>query len=200
MIDLMDIEDLVPEEIAGWCGILAPLIAYILIGISILIHPWFSWADHALSDLGAVETSYNNVFNFALMATGMIAIVFAFGIFRLAEDYMGILGVSLFIISLVLLIMIGIFPSGTPPHFYISVSFFAVGAAGLALIAVDQLIDMDEPVWGIFILSSLGLNGIAVWLVYSIPYEGLGNAIPEFIGTIPVMLFMFVYGARLIFE
>ena len=52
-------------KIAGMCGILGPIIAFGSIATSVLLHPWFSWADNALSDLGAIGTSYNRVFNFA---------------------------------------------------------------------------------------------------------------------------------------
>ncbi len=199
-MDLTDIEDLVPEEFAGICGIAAPFIAYIFIGIAVLINPWFRWADHALSDLGASGIAYNNVFNFGIMVAGMAGLIFTLGIFRYAEGKAGGVGTLLFLFAMVCLILVGIFPMGTDPHYYVSVLFFVLSAIGLLMIGVDQLWGLAEPIWGVFILSALGLTLLNVALLYyTIPYE-LGAAIPEFVGTIPIMLFTLVWGTRLLYE
>ncbi len=198
-MDVMDIEDLVPEEFAGICGMAAPFIAYIFIGLAILINPWFSWSDNALSDLGAMTTPYNNIFNFGLIMAGVAGILFTMGIFRYAEGGVGVAGVSVFLAGMICLVLIGVFPIGTWPHYYVSVLFFGLSAVGMVLIGIDQLWDFTEPIWGIFIISTVVLAAITVGLIYSIPYE-LGVAIPEFVGTIPMMLFSLVWGARLYFD
>lgn len=199
-MDFTDIEDIIPEEFAGACGIAAPFIAYIFIGISILINGWFRWADHALSDLGGIEASYNNVFNFGIMVAGMAGLIFAMGIFRYSESAVGGVGTLLFLLGMVSLILVGIFPLGTSPHYYVSVLFFVLCAIGMVLIGLDQIWDLSEPIWGVFILSSVGLTILNVLLLYyAIPYE-LGPAIPEFVGTIPIMLLSLVWGARLLYD
>ncbi len=199
-MDVTDIEDLIPEEFAGACGIAAPFIAYIFIGISILINSWFTWGDHALSDLGAADVSYNNVFNFGIMVAGMAGLIFALGIFRYSEGAVGAVGTLIFLFGMICLILVGIFPMGNPPHFYVSILFFALSAIGMVLIGIDQLWDLTEPIWGVFILSAVGLTLINVALLYyAVPYE-LGPAIPEFVGTIPIMLFSLVWGTRLLFD
>ncbi len=199
-MDLMDIEDLVPEEIGGICGIVAPIVAYIFIGIAMLLNrSWFSWADHALSDLGAVDASYGNVFNVGLVLAGIIGFLFAMAIFRLIETRFGVLGVSLVTASMILLILVGIFPAGNWQHFYVAVGFFALSIIGVALIGTDQLIDLTEPSWGVFLISSVVFTLVVVTLVYRIPYD-IGYAIPEVIATIPIMQLALVWGTRLYFE
>ncbi|MFW6040600.1 MAG: DUF998 domain-containing protein [Thermoplasmatota archaeon] len=199
-MDFEDIEELIPEEVAGACGMVSPLIAYIFIGASILIHrSWFTWADNALSDLGAVGTPYNQVFNVGLILSGVLGLIFMLGALRIAEEKLGKLGIGIFGAGLVALILIGIFPSGTSPHYIVSILFFGLTAAGLLIFGIDQMWDFNEPVWGILVLTSIILPGIAVYLVYTIPYD-LGAAIPEFIGSIPAVQFSLVFGAGLYFE
>lgn len=197
-MEFMDLEDLVPDDITGLCGIATPFVAYIMIAISILTHSWFTWADNALSDLGAVGTSQAYIFNAGLIVAGILGIIFTFGLFQYAEDILGQIGSFIFLAAMVLLILIGVFPSGTFPHMYVAIGFFAAAAAGIVFYSLDQMWDM-EPTWGVFPISSVILISIGVWLVYTIPYD-LGYAIPEFLGTIPIMQFSLVFGTRIYFE
>ncbi len=199
-MDVMDIEDLVPEEIGGICGIAAPIVAYIFIGIAILINrSWFRWANHALSDLGAADASYSNIFNIGLVLAGIIGFLFAMAIFRLIETRVGVAGVSFVTASMILLILVGIFPAGTWPHLYVAVGFYALSIIGIALIGIDQMVDLSEPMWGVFLISSIVFSLATVLLLYRIPYD-IGYAIPEFIGSIPIMQLSLVWGTRLYFE
>lgn len=58
-------------------GILAALVGFFTIGISIYIHSdWFSWSHNALSDLGAVGTVHAAVFNWGMIITGILGLTF----------------------------------------------------------------------------------------------------------------------------
>ncbi len=199
-MDLTDLEDLIPEEITGACGLLAPFIAYMFIAISIIINrSWFNWADYALSHLGEVGTSYNYIFNAGLIIAGILGIIFVFGLLEYVEDITGYYGVVFIGAGMVFLILVGLFPMGRGPHFWVSVLFFITSLSGITAFGVDQIWDLVEPVWGTFILSSVVLSIATVGLVTTIPYE-IGAAIPEFIGTIPIMQFTLVFGARMYLE
>ena len=57
-------------------GFFGPLAAYISIGVSIVLSPWFSWESNALSDLGhAVKSEVASIFNFGLLLAGFLLIV-----------------------------------------------------------------------------------------------------------------------------
>lgn len=58
---------------------LAPIVTfYAGISAAILISPWFNWVDNALSDLGhATRSGAAPVFNFALLLTGALIIVYS---------------------------------------------------------------------------------------------------------------------------
>ena len=194
----MDIEELVPDEIGGVCGILSPIIAYIIIFISILIHPDFSWASKELSYLGAVDTEYNNIFNVGLIISGILGIVFTLAIIQFAESTVGYVGIGGYGAGMVSLILIGVFPSGTLLHYPVSILFFSLTLVGLAIFGVDQFLDM-EYIMSALILSSIGISVVLFGIILSTDLD-LGLAIPEFIGTIPFIQFNIVYGTKLYTE
>ncbi|MFO7791397.1 MAG: DUF998 domain-containing protein [Candidatus Saliniplasma sp.] len=199
-MDAEDLEDLIPEEITGACGLIAPFVVYVFIAISILINrSWFNWADHALSHLGEVGTSYNNVFNAGLIIGGILGLIFIFGLIQYAEELIGYYGIAFFGAGMVFLILVGIFPMGRAGHEWISALFFITSLSGLTAFGMDQVWDLMEPSWGFFILSSVILCIVSAGLVTTIPYE-TGAAIPEFIVSIPIMQFTFVFGARIFIE
>ncbi|MEA1904667.1 MAG: DUF998 domain-containing protein [Candidatus Hadarchaeota archaeon] len=193
----MKVIEKISARTAGLCGILGPLIAFGAIATSIHLHPWFSWADNALSDLGATGTSYNMVFNLGLIAAGIAGLVFMLGLPRLVSRRAGLAGVIILGAGMISLILIGVFPSGTSPHGPVSVSFYALSLVGLVVLGVDQLRERSERAWGAFILSIVGLALAAIGFCNTIPYE-LGAAIPEIIGAIAILEFSVVFGARLL--
>lgn len=194
----MDIEELVPDEIGGLCGILSPIIAYIIIFISILIHPDFSWASKALSYLGAVDTEYNNIFNFGLIISGILGIVFTLAIIQFAESNVGYVGIGGYGAGMMSLILISVFPSGTLLHYPVSILFFSLTLAGLAIFGVDQFLDIEYTMSAL-IWSSIGISVVLFGIILSTDLD-LGLAIPEFIGTIPFIQFNIVYGTKLYAE
>jgi len=47
-------------------GIVGPIVSYVLIAVSILLSPWFSWQRNALSDLGhSTKSNVSPIFNLA---------------------------------------------------------------------------------------------------------------------------------------
>ena len=83
-------------------GVFGPLVAYISIGVSIVLSPWFSWESNALSDLGhAVRSEVASIFNFGLLLAGFLLMVYAVTAFRKHAKYTSIcLLTSAFMIQL----------------------------------------------------------------------------------------------------
>ena len=112
-------------RLAGLSGVAAPLFAFTVLGLSIRSSPWFSWTKNALSDLG-VSGPGSYIFNYGLVLTGMLAMVFSLGLYELAESSVsGRLGFLLSVAGDVFLSGIGIFPETSGRiHYYVSVAFF----------------------------------------------------------------------------
>jgi|Deesub1362A_J573_1020465.scaffolds.fasta_scaffold00018_213 hypothetical membrane protein len=193
----MNILKKAPIKTSGACGILAPFIALSSISLSIYLHPWFRWADNALSDLGAIGVPYNFIFNLGLILTGILGVIFTFGLATLISRKMWILGVGFFGAGMVSLAFIGVFPEGIFLHKHVSIAFYLLSLIGMILMGADLLRVRSERVWGLFVLSIVILALTAITLLTTIPYP-LGVAIPEIIGAIAFCEFSIGFGARLI--
>ena len=67
-------------SVAAWFGVIAPVCALVSVGISIILSPWFSWTDNALSDLGVSPVA--PIFNGGLILTGILLSLFAIAVAR----------------------------------------------------------------------------------------------------------------------
>jgi len=193
----LEVEELVPETIAGYCGLLAPLISYGLIIISMAMHGGFRLTQSSLSDLGKVGAQYNNVFNFALIISGILFLIFILGMLRRTETRVGDIGVFGLALGAIFLSMTGIFPKGTSPHMLMAILFYSASFGGLTLYGLDKFLEF-EPVWAVFVWSSIGFAAISAGLVSTLSPTGL--AIYEIIGTIPLIQFSLVFGTHLLTE
>jgi hypothetical membrane protein len=187
----------VSDRSAGACGILAPVVAFAAIASSILMHPWFRWADNALSDLGALKTPYNFVFNSGLIAAGLLFLIFLSGFQRQINRWLGRVGVIFWYASAISLVMIGVFPSGTSPHQTVSEAFYGLGLLAFITLGIDQLREREGRVWGALIMSVMVVALVSVSLLTTIPYK-LGAAIPELIGAVAFSEFSIIFGAKLL--
>ncbi len=194
---MVDVEELVPETVGGFCGILVPFLSYGLITISVLINEGFSITGSALSDLGATHASYNNIFNFGLIISGLLLIVFLVAMLRMAESKVGQVGLVGFMIGSGCLVLTGVFPKGTAPHWLVALLFFAFSIGGMIIFGLDQFLEF-EHVWGVLVWSNLVFALIAAGLVSTLSPEGI--AIYEIIGTIPIIQFSLIFGTRLFAE
>ncbi len=193
----IEIEELVPETIAGYCGLLTPLIGYVLIIISMAMHHDFRLTKSSLSELGKIGVPYNNVFNFALIISGILFLIFVLGMLRRTETRVGDIGIFGLCLGAIFLSLTGVFPLGTSPHIVMAIIFYSLSVAGLILYGLDKFLEF-EPVWAVIIWSSLGFAAIAIGLVSTLSPEGI--AIYEIIGTIPLIQFSLVFGTHLLTE
>lgn len=115
-------------RIAGLCGVITPLVAFTCILLAIAYSPRFSWTENALSDLGVQEGLTAPLFNYGLIISGAMSLVFASGILALLRNKLvGKVGSFTFVLATLALIAIGIFPENTRPmHYFASVAFFAL--------------------------------------------------------------------------
>lgn len=195
---MIDIDELVPESVGGFCGILAPFVAYGLIAISVLINPDFTFAGSSLSDLGAAGAPYNNIFNFGIIIGGLMFILFMISMFEMRESEVGTIGLIGLLAGGICLVLVGIFTQETTPHTILVLLFYSLSIGGMIIYGLDQFLEFEQ-VWGVLIWSNLGFALIAAGLIYS-PLSPSGYAIYEIIGSIPIMQFSIIFGARLFFE
>ncbi|RLF94442.1 hypothetical protein DRN45_03380 [Thermococci archaeon] len=182
------------RKFLGICGILAPVIAFIAISLSIYMHPWFSWRENALSDLGALGVTYNTIFNMGLIVTALVSLIFASGLPKITKDKIGRAGNLFFVISIVFLLLIGIFPESTSPHKSVSVAFYTFATVSLVLIGIGLMRKRSERKYGLFTVLLLGT---ALFLCFGFSWPAI--AVPEIIGAGAIGIWSIVFGLRILY-
>jgi hypothetical membrane protein len=186
-------------KIAGFCGVLSPILTLTLIAIAISYYPPFNWTVNALSDLGIQENSAI-IFNSSLIIGGIIALFFAYGLKELLwKQTIGKLGVLVFISATISMIAIGVFPENVKPwHFYASVAFFLLLPISQFLVAAALLRNTSEKLSG-FISLFIGIVSLFNWafLIFQVfPWQGI--AIPELIASVAAATWSIVFGIKIL--
>ena len=168
-----------------WAGLIAPLIAYSGILTAIYVNrSWWRLTDNAISDLGKVGLQYNWLLNIPLILTAVLTIYYAVGMLGRARNKVEKAGILAMIAGFVFLALIGIFPEGTSPHYYVSWGFFLTTGVGLLMVGVGMGIEGDRKILyftvTLFILAWI----LAIWAMRTFK----GVAIPEFIGAIAMTI------------
>ncbi|MFC6872970.1 DUF998 domain-containing protein [Halobellus marinus] len=159
-----------PDRLAGPAGAAVALGG---VAAAIVRSPTFSWTTSALSDLGtAAETAL--LFNGGLVAGGVIALGYAAALRR--QSISVAVGYAL---SIAAMIFVGVFPSGTAPHFPVAVAFFLFSTATVAL---------DGWQRRTVLVGRLAIAGAAVhllgWVLWGVGIRpGPGLALPELGGV-----------------
>jgi len=167
-------------RIGAASGIVAPLLAFTCILISIYSHPPFSWTENALSDLGIVPGITGLLFNFGLYASGLFIVNFSvFGLFAyFRSSWIGKIGsASLAAVGLALM-GIGFFPENMiPAHYVFSVAFFVLLPISLSILT-GAFTSKHETRMAFFTLM-IAVAAALPWILFSYVHYVSGVAIPE---------------------
>ena len=114
-------------------GPVAVVFAWIIIGLSWWLNRnWFIFTRDAYSDFGSNESCCPGLYNYGLIITGLVVMVYGSCIAWLAQNKLETGGGFYMFLAGIFLALIGVYPSGTRPHVFVSTWFFI--QADLALI------------------------------------------------------------------
>lgn len=191
--------NLVYQRIGASSGIVAPIIAFIFILFAIASYPQFSWTNNALSDLGIVPGITSSLFNFGLLAAGILAFNFAiFGLFTYFDkNWVGKIGSAVFAAAALALIAISIFNEHfSPTHYIVSVAFFTFAPIALFILTVAFWLCHMRGLAGFTVV--VGVAAALPWLLlFSFSYVP-NVAIPEFLSGLAVSGWTIVLGVRML--
>ena len=177
-------------RIAGICGIFIPIVIFACLGFSIVSSPWFSWTQHALSDLG-IQQNTAAVFNYGLILGGILALIFSLGLIQILSNK---IGAYLLAFSSLALIGIGVFPETIfVLHFFTSASFFVLLTIALLIIGLTSKKNSFEHKIGTFALL-LALIAISS-IVFLFHFEGI--AIAEAFSCFPAFVWCSIVGIQM---
>jgi len=167
-------------------GLLAPMIAIFFIAVSIILSPWFSWGNNALSDLGySVNSEVAPLFNFGLLLTGFLIIIYSIASFRNHAKYTSYI---LVIVGLTLQIVATFDEAYRGPHFLVSVLFFA----SLGFASITYTIE-KRSVMGFVAL----VIGSVSWIFYGMKIYNAGIAVPEIISAMAAVTWVMLSALRI---
>jgi hypothetical membrane protein len=187
------------QRIGASAGIFAPIVAFTCILVAIASYPAFSWTNNALSDLGIIPGLTESVFNFGLLASGLLAFNFAiFGLYNyLGKNGVGKIGSSVFAGSCLALIAISVFTEDfSPTHYYVSVAFFVLVPISMFIITGAFLLGHQRKM--AFFTVAVGFAAALPWLLL-FAFNYVPNvAIPEFASGLAVSVWAVVIGKKML--
>ena len=180
-------------------GIVAPIVGFACILGAIVSYSQFSWANNALSDLGVVSGTTGMIFNFGLIATGLLTFNFAtFGLFNyLGKSWVGKIGVAVFAAASLALIAIGVFNENfSPTHYIVSVAFFVLAPIALFILTFAFWFNRNRRLAGFTVL--VGVAAAVPWILeFTLNYVP-NVAVPEAVSGLAVSVWAIIIGKKLL--
>jgi len=166
----------VHDRVYALCGVIGPLLAYVFIGVSIMLSPWFTWESSALSDLGhSVNSEVASIFNIGLLFAGFLVMIYATTVFKKHAKYTsGCLVLGAFSLQLVATFdeVYGFL------HFAVSVLFFVCLGVTTVAYAIEKKSSLAVAAF---------IIGLVSWIVYSMKIFMIGVSVPETISSVAVV-------------
>jgi len=169
-------------------GLVAPLTAIIFIVVSIVLSPWFSWWSNALSDLGhSVDSEVAPLFNFGLLLSGFLTILYSITSFRNHAKYTSyflvLTGLSLQLVATFDEVYGSL-------HFQVSVLFFAA----LCFASISYVVEKRS----VLAVTALVI-GLSSWILYGLEIYSTGIAVPETISSMATVTWVMLSALRIYF-
>lgn len=187
------------QRFGAAAGIFASILAFTCILTAIASYPSFNWTSNALSDLGVVAGITGLLFNFGLIASGLLALNFAvFGLFAyLGKNWVGKIGATAFAAATIALIAIGVFNehhSGI--HYAVSVAFFTLIPISMFIITCAFWLTHQRRM-ALFTVST-GVAAALLWiLLFTFKYVP-NVAIPESVSGLLVSAWTIILGYKML--
>ena len=174
------------ERVYALFGVFGPLLVYVSIAASLVLSPWFSWENNALSDLGhSVTSDVAWVFNLGLLLAGFFLMIYAMTAFKKHANYSGFcLLVSAFFVQLLAVIN----ESYGSLHYVVAVPHFLM----LSVTSIVYTVEKRSA----FALATF-LVVMFSWLLYALNIFSIGIAVPETVSKL--VLLWIIYSALRIY-
>jgi len=148
------------KQLWRFTGLVAIILTWIVIVASVYQNPWFNVFKHALSDLGAPKANLPWIYNIGLVIVGSIICIYSLYLAYIAINKLYVFSFALMFIAGIFLALIGLFPSSTKPHGFVSLWFFVQIWLSLVSTAIsmikDRKIIYSLIMWIIVVIGPLG--------------------------------------------
>ena len=186
------------QRLAGACGIATPVISLTLTFAAVIVTPWFSWQQNALSDMGVSTTP--NPFNFGLVLGGLLNLVFTIGLLRqMDRSWLARLGGLALSIGAIALPLIGLITEDKQPwHRNIAASYFVFTPLAYLFIGTWSF-RRGRKTDGSLTLAAGVVALLVIFLRDALTHQA-GIAVPEILAALIMGSWTFSMGIRLLFQ
>jgi len=144
-----------------FCGVVAAILAWIVIALAVSRNPWFNVFKHALSDLGDLKGANDPwIYNVGLIVTGVITCIYSLYIAYTSNNKVLVFASALLFVAGIFLALIGVYPAGTRPHTFVSTWFFIQMLLAIIAIAIGFTVEKAllhaAILWIISVIGPLG--------------------------------------------
>jgi len=178
-----------------YAGLAAAILFYIVSLLSIHYNSWFIFTKHAFSDLGGLEAQKSGIYNWGMIILGVLILLYSLTLIQDAINKVETVGGAFTFIAGIFLALIGIYPSGTQPHNFVSTWFFTQAELAMLTWGIGLLLN-DWKGFGNVILA-MGILGPIGAIVIQWPSVAIIEAYGIVIIDIWVVLLLKVQTARL---
>lgn len=138
-------------------GIAVGVLAWIVILLSISHNPWFVFTEHAFSDLGGPEAEKPWIFNYGLIIVSVFGLLYSLSLIKDAANKVETIGGAFMFTASIFLALIGVYPSGTTPHTFVSIWLFVQADLAIVTWGIGLLLS-GRKVFGVF-STAMGIFG-----------------------------------------
>ncbi|MGC8607065.1 MAG: DUF998 domain-containing protein [Vulcanisaeta sp.] len=154
------------KQFLAYTGMVAAVLAWLFIIISIIVNPWFVFTKNAFSDLGGPHATDPWIYNYGLIITSIFIVLYSINLLLISRNKVENFASAFVFVAGIFLALIGIYHAGTRPHVFVSTWFFAQMDMALITWGIGSLMAKDR-VLGSF---SLILGIIAPIIALIVPW------------------------------
>lgn len=183
-------------RVAGISGIIGSILPPIMVLSSTGLEKTFSWNRDALSDIGV--SSHSWLFNSALIASGFLNLLFAFGLRKYLGKTSWIkVGVLLIVVSSISLALVGLFTENySIIHGLVALGYLLLTPLGLICIGRGEKSREFGKISSLLGITAL-LAIIALPIITFVTNLQIGFAVPEFIESLVIYIWIFWVSLKL---
>ncbi len=170
---------------------MASALFWIVASLPIAYNPWFSFTRHAFSDLGGPRASQPWIYNYGLIITAILVLLYSAALVNGAKNKVEAVGGTFMLVAGIFLALIGIYHSGTGPHGFVSGWFFiqadlaiitwgiglmlegrrALGAVSIAMGVLAPLFAAAVKWPSVAVLEAYGITLISIWVILMLRHK-----------------------------
>lgn len=169
-------------------------IAFAVFAIGVVIasraNPWWDFFRDAFSDLGGPRAGAPWIFNTTLIIAGVLFSLYALGLLGLSTSKVSSFASGLLFTAGLFLALIGVYPSGTKPHAFISLWFYVQSYIGVCALGAGLLLEKNTVCGAVLLV--LGALPIPLAQVVELAVGWPSVAVLELAGA------LFIFAAALV--